>query len=375
MKKTIINIYLFIPILLLVGSAVADNRRNVELDSLLTPGATPVEKPLYTSMSQENPVTHSDDSGKSEPIFFDRFEYIERRDVNDGGKNFLTQGGWAGVKSVNTTKKSKGKGYLYTTDRIPGYSGTFPGKDSKRVLAIEALPTSMGGQTDFYLQYGKEGGPVNAIPADVWFQFWIYPNYYDDPDNKEDQLSGFENRFKFIYPCGVPSAESGTYPCKTFRQNWMVLLGSNSASPSWRTAGDPSSDLFVKAQQLDYIKYTGGKPWDAFKLGQTDTSERIVANRWTLVKLHFDTSSTSGKWEAWLKPRGKNWLKVAEWIDGATPNFNWKIPPESVGGHRVFRMPTTINNGDRKNTSYDSWIYLDDFVMAGAEKALPVYSE
>jgi hypothetical protein len=330
---------------------------------------------LYLSMSNGKPKSESDTNSNSSsvPIFLDDFEYIVKRDVNDGGEKFKSNG-WFYVKAINATKNAKGKGYLYTTDRIPGFKGKFPGKDSRRVLAMEALPTSEGGQTDFYLQYGSTRGPVNTIPANVWFQFWIYPNYYDDPDDKEDQLSGFTNRNKFIYPCGVPSAKNGDYPCKTYEQNWMVLLGGVSASPFWSKLNDPSSDLFVKAQQLDHVKYTGGKPWNAFKIGQTDLAERIVANRWTLVKLHFDTSTTSGKWEAWLKPLGKDWVKVAEWIDGVTPSFNWKIPSESVGGHRVFRMPTTVNNGNNKTGSYDSWVYLDDFVMAGSEQALPVYT-
>jgi hypothetical protein len=350
------------------------NKKNIEVDRLLTSGAAPANKPIYMAMSQGKSGSEPEPKSKSKPIFFDSFEYIVNRDINDSGENFRSHG-WYYVKSINTTEKSKGKGYLYTTERIPGYAGTFPGKDSKRVLAIEALPTSMGGQTDFYLQYGSTRGPINTIPADVWFQFWIYPNYYDDPNDKEDQLSGFTNRNKFIYPCGVPSTETGDYPCKTYRQNWMVLLGSVSGSPSWTSLGEPSSDLFVKAQQLDNVKYSGGKPWNAYKIGQTDLSEQIVANRWTLVKLHFDTSTTSGKWEAWLKPRGKKWIKVAEWIDGVTPNFSWKIPSESVGGHRVFRMPTTVNSGKSGKGNYDSWIYLDDFVMAGSEEALPVYNE
>ena len=49
-----------------------------------------------------------------------------------------------------------------------------------------------------------------------------------------------------------------------------------------------------------------------WKLGQTSLEERIVANRWTLVKLHFDTSRTSAQYEAWLTPLGGKTVKVAE---------------------------------------------------------------
>ena len=71
--------------------------------------------------------------------------------------------------------------------KYPGYSGSFPGIDSTRVLAIEARPGSLGSQTDFYLQFGDENAPQGSVPADVWFQFWIYPNYYDDPAGINDQ--------------------------------------------------------------------------------------------------------------------------------------------------------------------------------------------
>lgn len=67
-----------------------------------------------------------------------------------------------------------------------------------------------------------------------------------------------------------------------------------------------------------------------------------------------------------MKPLGGRWMKVAEWIDGQTPNFSWIIPTQNVGGHRVFRMPTTIEGAD-------SWIYMDDFAMATTEDSLPVY--
>jgi hypothetical protein len=59
-------------------------------------------------------------------------------------------------------------------------------------------------------------------------------------------------------------------------------------------------------------------------------------------------------------------VKVAEWIDGNTPYFSWDIPSDGIGGHRVFRIPTTMDD-------FDSWIYLDDFAMATSEADLPVY--
>jgi hypothetical protein len=116
----------------------------------------------------------------------------------------------------------------------------------------------------------------------------------------------------------------------------------------------------------DYIDYHPAAQWNRFKIGQTDLSENLTPNRWTLVKIHYDTSDTSGTFEAWMKPLNGSWVKVAEWIDGVTSDFSWTIPADEVGGHRVFRMPTTIDD-------VDSWIYLDDFAMATLEANLPGY--
>ena len=114
---------------------------------------------------------------------------------------------------------------------------------------------------------------------------------------------------------------------------------------------------------------------NAEKLGQQDRSEWIKPNRWTLVKIHFNTTSTSGNsWEMWLRPQGEpNWTKVAEWIGGTTPNFTWTIPAGSEGGHRILRMPTTVGGVSRE--WYDAWLYMDDFAMANSESDLPVYTD
>ena len=85
-------------------------------------------------------------------IFHDGFEYDVPRNDRNARPAFITEGNWSGVKSENAT--GKGLGYLYTTHRIPGYAGPFPGRNSRRVLAIEARSKTLNNQTDFYLQYG-----------------------------------------------------------------------------------------------------------------------------------------------------------------------------------------------------------------------------
>jgi len=294
------------------------------------------------------------------PVLFDDFEYVVQRDDQDGRQIFMSQGGWSGAKAENLTGSHAG--YLYTVDRIPGYAGKFPGKKSNHVLAIEGRPSTFNTQTDFYLQYGFGD---QTVPADVWFQFWIYINNYDDPDNKEDQLSHFGSRGKIIYP-----TKDG-YP--THSGLWMLGCCRASYEPFMKDLGDASTSLFIHLADYELINFTSRSGKRKWKLGQTDLSERFTPNHWILVKTHIDTSTTSGKFEQWLKPLNGNWTKIAEWVDGVTPNFKWKIPISEVGGHKAFRMPTTFNQCRDKRKLCDFWIYMDDFVMANSELELPNY--
>lgn len=313
-------------------------------------------------------------------IFYDGFEYTVKRDEIDERPAFLTQGKWSAVKSINAGRSRAG-GYLYTVDRIPGYKGQFPGRNSRRVLAIEGRPGTFKTQTDFYLAYGDPRGPANQVPGDVWFQFWIYLNYYDDPQDKEDQLSGITHG-KFLYP-----SVDGNYPAHplwlfTIRHSSHVFL-KGEEEPRESFEADSYQEILMQAESTGregpYANIMKARPWNRWKMGQTSVEERIVANRWTLVKLHFDTSTTSARYEAWLRPLGGKTVKVAEWIDGVTPHFSWKIPPDKVGGHKVFCIPTTLGDhaewGDRAKNNRDCWIYLDDFAMASAEDALPTYAQ
>ena len=292
-------------------------------------------------------------------LIFDRFEYkVNREHDPDGYKTFKESGGWSHAKAVNLTGSHAG--YLYTVNEIPGYTGPFPGKNSKTVLAMESRPGSFKTQTDFYLQYGHPYGSTETIPGHVWFQFWIYPNQYDANDDDQDQMSAFAGRFKFLYPC------KNDYPCHEGNLHWLNMLGHTTGEPYW--AKNRNTELFMTTVDPYNAgaRYLNAPEWNQFKLGQTDVSEYMVPNRWTLVKIHYDTSTTSGRYEAWLKPMGGEWKKVSEWIDGYTRQFEWKIAADKVGGHSVLRIPTTMDH-------FDSWIYLDDFAMATSEKALPQY--
>lgn len=296
--------------------------------------------------------------------FMDRFEYaVDRSDA--GASAIFRQAGWSAAK---TQQSANANGYLYTTTSIPGYNGPFPGLDSSRVLAIEARPGTLQGQTDFYLQLGN--GDLASfddyIPGDVWFQFWIYPQNYGD------QISRYGTRNKFLYACNAP------YPCHSHL--WMMEQGASAYNPhNGYPLGNPSTGGFlwnVKDNDgASVINYTrGGDPSSADSLGQNDLSEWMRPNRWTLVKMHFNTTATTGNsWEMWLRPQGGVWTKASEWIGGRTPGFTWDIPSGSVGGHRVLRMPTTV--GAPSSQWYDYWMYMDDFAMATTEQDLPVYAD
>ena len=299
-------------------------------------------------------------------LFFDGFEYEAGRS-NPNVVAAFQAAGWTGSKTEQAGADGA-NGWLHTATAVPGFAGAFPGASSSRVLVIEARPFTEDGQTDFYLQYGNASSSEfdDYIPGDVWFQFWMYPQ-----DSGAEQ-SAYLSRNKFFYVC------NDFYPCHSHL--WMV---GNSATPynphNDFPLGYPTDGEFFfnvsSASGMSTIYYELGDPYASDKLGQNDISDWMVPNRWTLVKMHFNTTSATGNsWEMWLRPYGGAWLKVAEWIGGVTPGFTWDIPADSVGGHRELRMPTTVGAFPGEE-QYDYWLYMDDFAIATNEQALPVYSD
>lgn len=278
----------------------------------------------------------------SQPVFFDDFEYDVARDATDAQVAFRARG-WADVKAINSHFR-RGSGYLYTR---------FDPVRHSRVLVLESLPSTAPTppnfpyrQTDYWVKYGREDAPLTTVPANVWFQFWIYAT----PESRFD-------RSKFIYPC------RGPYPCT--RDCFAWLLG-------WHTIAGPDDSRPIQAP-------TGGWFWsftaplannravpnyNRNKLYQNLSATPLLAGRWYQVRIHVDTSGAQGAYELWLREAGQPWLKVAEWIGGVTPDFEWPIPETERVGNRVFAMPTTVNEAD-------SIVYLDDFAMATSEAALP----
>ena len=178
-----------------------------------TEGAVREEKKTETGKAETAPAV----TIPAGVIFYDGFEYEVKRDEVNAQPAFISQGKWSGVKSVSSGGRGA-NGYLYTADRIPGYTGAFPGRESKRVLAIEGRAGTLKNQTDFYPRRGD--GPADQVPGNVWFQFWMYTNYYDDPQDKEDQQSAFPWGMKWIYP-----SATGNYPT---HPAWLLCLETSS---------------------------------------------------------------------------------------------------------------------------------------------------
>lgn len=296
-------------------------------------------------------------------LFFDDFDYTVERDTGDG-QPFITEGGWGAFKDMRVSNPGAG-GYLYTVSSIPGFQGSFPG-GSGRVLCLESragseAPEVIPGltQTDFYLQYGEEStAVVGDVPGDLWVQFWIYQQNYGN------QMSQYNRDDKWLYP-----TRTG-YPGTAGNTNWLAPMGTASGETTgapWTELG-PGPDRFMRmgGPTADFLEATE-YPTNATKLGHNlAPGSYIHANTWTLVKLHIDISGAQGRYEAWLRPMGQGETKVAEWIGGQTTYFSWPIAAQHRDGHRLLRMPTTMNH-------FDSWTYLDDFALATSEGALPIY--
>jgi hypothetical protein len=296
-------------------------------------------------------------SAQPAPIIFDPFETPIARTQTDKATPFRAAG-WDGVKDgVNC--------FLHTVTSIPGYSGPFPGGGS-RVLLIEARPSLSQSQTDCYLQLGNEN-TAEKLPGSVWFQFWVYPQNHA----ASGQLSLHRNRGKFLY------VTNATYPSHSHK--WMIETTCTSANPLnlFADTNCPGPMPFMNIRQTDgvsTINYTGPNAENgrSDQIGYTSVAETLVPNRWSLIKMHFDTSTTSGRWRVWIKPMGGRFVQVANWQHGVG-GLVWTIPADQVGGHRTLRMPTTSSGTQAPWEDY--WMYLDDFTVAASEGALKVYGD
>jgi len=308
-----------------------------------------------------------------ERLAYDPFEYVVERDQPGASAAFAANGPWNGAKTLQDGRTGA-KGYVYTTDVLPGYSGSFPGQDSKRVLCLEALPARLQGQTDFYIQYGSARGPLGQIPANVWFQFWVYIN------RSNGQASNILGS-KFIYP-----SCDGVYPATNRNAergnctHWLFCLGNHSKEPFSARWSDGQGFFCNRPPNADFTS-ASEYPTNRDKLGPNlgkAADFTLQPNHWYLVKVHIDTSGKSplvpvgqGVYEVWMREKDQSWTKTTEWLGCKTPNFTWPLLPQADDGNKTIPIPTTV--GGTKGKWADYWLYLDDFAMATVEGDLPEY--
>ncbi len=274
-------------------------------------------------------------------IFYDNFEYDASRDATNVELVFRSHG-WTDVKA-NNSYFGRGAGYLYTQ-----YDST----RQSRVLVMESNPSqSPINQTDYWLKYGSQNTPLTTIPANVWFQFWIYGT----PESRF-------HRSKFLYPCRA------WYPCVGHDIDgdsipefaWLFgihkVIGPNLDNPPV-TAPDSGWVWHLRAPLANNQAEAS---YNRDKLYPNLTNTWMKAGQWYQVRIHIDLSGEQGAYEAWLREDAQApWTKIAEWIGNVTPQFEWPIPPNERVGNRVLAMPTTVN-------VYDNKFYMDDFVMAAS---------
>lgn len=275
------------------------------------------------------------------PLFTDRFDYDVGRDITNAEQLFAGSG-WPAMKA-NNSSMGRGSGWIYTRpDATRG----------GRVLVMESNPQPISGfpvaQTDYYLQLGREGSTTEVLPANTWMQFWTYAT----PDSR------FATRDKTIYPC------NSFYPCSVGPNlGWLFMWGSG----GFNTGGNASARRFLALEAANADNRGDSEyPTNKVKLSQNVNATPLAGGTWYQVRLHINTSGAQGEYEAWVRAHGTSaWTKVSDWRGGQTANFFWPIPADQRRGHTMFRMPTTVNGPGNSIT------YLDDFVIANSQSALP----
>lgn len=295
----------------------------------------------------------------AEIVLRDNFEYTVTKTDASKQTAFIAAG-WTAVKDEVGGSDPGGSGYIYTVSSIDGFNGNFPGSASTKVLMLESLPATFQMQTDFYLQFGDNTNS-SLIPGDVWFQFWIYLQNYGT------QVSGVvDAQQKFLYPC------NGSYGCHT--GHWIWHFGTT-AYPTLGSDIGYQNGLRWHLQQPSgwtTISYDGNG-----QVGNNVNDVYVQPNKWYLVKIHFDTSTTNGTYQLWMREQGvAEFTQLANWV-GGQDGFTMSTTTENLGGHGILKMPTTWGQSTcgSGGECYDAWVLLDDFVIAESESDLPTYTD
>lgn len=306
----------------------------------------------------------------AEILVQDAFEYDAPRQGTGADIMQAPAGPWTRVKANNMTGSPYACGYLYTTTTIPGYSGPFPGVNSNRVLCSEHLPSTLdcdqgapgacaGGrwlQSDTYFGYGASGS--RALPADLWIQFWMYPQHH------VSQPSRFY-RGKFLYACGEDTFFS---TCPNGGMDWLGIFKDDQSYATFFETAQTDGNLYYAITTAGHATYDDGINEPAVELGHNQTAGGgvFLANTWYLVKMNYNmTNPTTPMFRMWVRTPGETqWTTYANYVGGTTNHLTWQAAyPNGQYWMSILQM----------NDCYDMWMYFDDFVIADAETDLPTY--
>lgn len=294
---------------------------------------------------------------------------------------------WDGVTSE---PEDNAGGWVYT-QTYANLNVPTPPSGNTRGLVQEFFPVGLfpgGNPGDFqpnpYLAWGEQSDPTGNVPANVYFRWWMYvPSTFsaDIGSGSQSFTSTFSTRDKSIYPTREEPPDPPYNATFHDGLSWDFLLGAGGyegVNAHLGVPSMPSNEAFLCLDTGGGVAGSGAAvnelaPGDSHKLYQNlNNTTKIVTDTWIEVTLHFDTSSASGKWEAWIKHEGQSRVKVAEWIDGTTEDFSWIIPVEQRGGHKIFQLNSVVN-GTGAGGVGDHRIIYDTIDIAISLANLPDY--
>lgn len=240
-------------------------------------------------------------------IFADDFGYTVSPTDPATLQAFLDNG-YTVVKSAQDPNANNPRGLLYiennelVMESLPTALGDFSGDPSD--------PQAWAGcQTDYYLE--RQGD----FSQDLWIRFYFTPEGNYDHGNK------------FIYPSrdGFPATDL----------DWLITISAHSGEPffqNYAENNEPVQDVFILLEtgHANYTGPTGLGHWQGNNLGPNLNPVPFLSGQRYYVEMHI----APGSYEMWV-----DGAKVAEWIDGVTPDFTFAPYTQ---GHTAIRFPTTM---------------------------------
>lgn len=326
------------------------------------------------SCTQVSDTTDAGAGGGGTPLFFDSFGYVIGRNDSKAAKEAaFAAAGWTRIFDEMTFPGSSG-GYISTASSIPGYSGPIPGA-SGRMLRLEATVGTSGVQNDLHVQLGS--GTPGDIPANVWFQHWLYIN------RSGSELSDFLNiRNKWLYP--LFGSNSG-YPMATTDTAWLCDTGNTrfegnqaitapvQGAMTFRTHAEPGAGG-NRAVMTDQVSQGAGQQMTARDLA-SENDHWLLPNTWYLVKYNFNVAQNPGSHRIWWREYGQHAAGFGNprvnFVEGVTSGFTYDTYSLDWLGAKFVRMPVTVGTTGGSGANY--YIYQVDFAMAASEGDLPQY--